>query len=199
MVAWNCRTFPRTPSMVYLSNNSVTTCSGSSRNTLELLHPHQLIVAFDSCTDYQRMIIEEELSREDFRRFFGLRQIRFTLSNNEPYDIIIKNSHEVLNNNPRTIGLVYNHTRIIYFRGNEINSSEQLKTVVVHEIGHWFGMDHVCETEEQRQNINMSPLSCDVRSVMNPSTNINQLKHFGESRQDALELERSRVCFKTLN
>lgn len=197
--AWNCRIHLRSPSLVLLSSNLNVSCSGTSRNTLQLLHPQQLVVAFQSCTEFQRVVIEEELSREDFRRFFGLREVRFILSSNEPYDILIVNSHEALSNNPRTIGLVYNHTRTVYFRGDEISSTEQLKTVVLHEIGHWFGMDHICETETQRQNIGISPLSCDTNSVMNPNTSVNQLKHFGQSRQDTLELERSRVCFKTFN
>jgi len=187
----------RYPSSISMSNNNIISCSGVARNNIRLQRPHELSVSFQSCSIYQESVIYDALQREDFKRFFGLQRV--VVTSNGPYDVLIKNTSDVLDNNPNSIGLFVNHTRIIYVRGDKINSSEQLQSVVLHEFGHWFGMDHICSSEQDRTRMGISPLQCDNRSIMNSDIGINDLKRFDASAINEQELNRARNCLKTLN
>ena len=70
-----------------------------------------------------------------------------------------------------TIGLYRSHSNYILIDVEGISTDQQMRTIIVHEIGHWIGMRHVCLT-----NRDVAKFDCYTEvgfgtGVMNPIIN----------------------------
>lgn len=117
---------------------------------------------------------------KQFNRYFVV------VSSIDQYDLYVENWNNPVNNS--LIGLYIHHTNFIQIDSGRILSNRQLRATFLHEVGHWFGMLHVCRTEEERiRRADCSPIGVG-EAIMNPSIGMNHRTVFSEI--DYLEYQR---------
>jgi hypothetical protein len=143
--------------------------------------PRSITVNADSSFSFwERSIIEQSLA--NLRRY----NITATLTPGEA-DVYLR--RWTFHCDSMLLGTYVAETDFIYIDPRCSGSTTQFRAVIVHEIGHWLGMRHICRVDRKTSDA-CSPVGFGD-AVMNPTLNLDQSPIPG-----ALDLaEYRRVCW----
>lgn len=145
--------------------------------------PTTLFISFEpGFTGYELRLFHEALPS------FSTMDIRFVVTDNPgSADLIVKPWYNPDYSDGR-VGLYPGGTNYVMIATSRLETDEQFRAILLHEIGHWMGLSHVCLFADVRDRSDCSPVGVG-EAVMNPVISSQHVQQF--TTLDIAEFHRS--------
>lgn len=135
---------------------------------------------------------EHRIFREAMIALRALAKVMVEVEQGKEHDLEVKYW-----DNPSTtnnyIGLYTCGTNFIQIASSRIPSDEQIRTVFLHEVGHWMGMGHICSFSDDPNKVVGGCSEANYgRAIMNPSIGRTSAQEF--TMLDVSEYHRPTMC-----
>lgn len=155
-------------------------------NRYSYMYEHNITIAFDDSFKVPEL---ETMGRGLSTFEQQLDRTFLVVSSTQRPDVLVRNWREP--HNPRYLGYYYTNSNYILIDVDHIYSEEQLQATFMHELGHWFGMRHIClSMEEAYRSDDCSPVGYGV-AIMNHAIQYERVSRFTDL--DIQEFHRSRI------